>query len=72
MRIYMVTASTVRCYTDRVWVVSANSDDEARKQIGEYWNPNSFSLSLISSDAVDITEPGIILFTGCNRDVPLS
>jgi hypothetical protein len=67
MKLYMAISSTVRCYTDRTWIIAANSEDEARTMVGEPWDPNSFSLAILDVDACDITAPTVVMTT-TNRD----
>jgi hypothetical protein len=67
MKLFMAIASTPRCYTDRIWIIAANSEGQARKMVGEPWRPDSFSLSILDVSVSDITEPRVILATGCSR-----
>ncbi len=70
MKLFMAICSTVRCYTDRTWIIAANSDDEARTMVGEPWNPATFSLAILDVDACDITTPTVVMTTG-NHDQPV-
>ena len=63
---FLAIDSTPLCYTEQIWIIAANSEDQAREMVRELGGPDILTLVILSVSVSDITEPRLILATGCN------